>query len=409
MDRRRLWRGLDRVVVILCVTEIISWGTLYYSLPAATAAIEADTGWSAVSITASFSGGLILSALAGILVGRLLDRISPRTVMTAGSLVAAVGLVLVALAPTLVFFLLAWLVVGVAQAAVLYQPAFTVIGRHYGSGLDKPMLLLTLAGGLASTVFVPITAQLLTALDWRTTYLVLGLVLTATTVPLHLLLPAERAASNEKVATPGRRDGPVIRSRMFLFLVIGVTGLTFSAYAVTLNLIPLFAEHGFSTGFAAAGLALVGIGQVIGRIGLIALNRYIPSRLRPAAVGASIAIVLFLFAVVAGPPLLLAVVAVIAGAARGALTLIQATAIAERWGRDRLGSLNGVFGAPITAAMALTPVAGVAVGTITSSYATAAAIFSAIALASAAAAFAADARRTRPPALTAATRPPFIS
>jgi MFS family permease len=119
----RWLNGLDRVVVLLCVTEIISWGTLYYSLPTATAAIEADTGWSAVSITASFSGGLILSAFAGIVVGRLLDRISPRTVMTAGSLVAVVGLVLVAFAPTLPFFLAAWLVIGIGQAAVLYQPA----------------------------------------------------------------------------------------------------------------------------------------------------------------------------------------------------------------------------------------------------------------------------------------------
>lgn len=389
MNARRLRQGLDRVVVILCLTEIVSWGALYYSLPTATAAIQADTSWSAVSITAAFSAGLILSAL---VVGRMLDRIGPRIVMTAGSLIAVAGICLLSLAPSLSVFLAGWLVIGVAQAAVLYQPAFTVIGRHYGAARDKPMLLLTLAGGLASTIFVPITSLLLSVLDWRGTYLVLGLVLAVVTIPLHLLLPADPAVIVQDTPAAGESRAVVVRTRRFILLVAGVTGLTFSAYAVTLNLIPLFAERGYSAEFAAIGFALVGIGQVIGRIGLIALNRYIPARLRPVVVGVAIVVVLALFAVIPGPELLLGIVAMIAGAARGALTLVQATAIAERWGSTRLGSLNGLFGAPITAATALAPVAGVIVGTIAGSYGVAAAVFAAIALVGAVLVYAADVR-----------------
>ena len=396
MNGHRLWHGLDRVVAILCITEIVSWGALYYSLPTATAAIQADTGWSAVSITAAFSAGLILSALVGVVVGRMLDRIGPRIVMTPGSLIALAGIGLLSSAPSLPVFLAGWLVIGVAQAAVLYQPAFTVIGRHYGTARDKPMLLLTLAGGLASTIFVPITSLLLSVLDWRSTYLVLGLVLAVITVPLHLLLPADPAVMAPNTPVPKEGRAAIVRTRQFILLVVGVTALTFSAYAVTLNLIPLFAERGYTAEFAAIGFALVGIGQVIGRIGLIALNRYIPARLRPAAVGAAIVVVLALFAVVDGPEILLGTAAVIAGAARGALTLVQATAIAERWGTSRLGSLNGLFGAPVTAATALAPVAGVIAGTVAGSYAVAAAVFAAIALAGAVLVYAADVDKTRP-------------
>lgn len=385
----RWWAGLDRVVVLLCITEVVSWGSLYYSLPAAVGAISADTGWAVVTITGCFSAGLIVSAAVGILAGRFLDRWGPRAVMAAGSVLAVLGLVLLAGATTVPVFLAAWLLIGVAQAAVLYQPAFTVIARHYGSGRDKPMLILTLAGGLASTIFVPITLGLLVVLDWRATYLVLAGILATITIPLHLLLPTTRdTAPAPRPERDGR--GLVVRSRRFVLLAAGITAVTFSSYAVTLNLLPLVTERGYSAGIAALAFALVGVGQVAGRIGLTVLTRTVPAHHRPLAVGAFVAITLGLFAIVPGPVWLIAVVSVLAGAARGALTLVQATAVPARWGTARLGALNGMFSAPITAATAVAPVAGVALGVGLASYPAAAAVFAGIALAGAGCAFLAD-------------------
>lgn len=101
-----------RVLAALCVTEIVSWGVLYYAFPVALASITADTGWSASATTAAFSGGLVVSAVAGIPVGRWLDRFGPRRVMTAGSLLAAPAAAAIGLAPTLAWFVAAWLVAG---------------------------------------------------------------------------------------------------------------------------------------------------------------------------------------------------------------------------------------------------------------------------------------------------------
>ena len=77
--------GLRGVLVALCVTEITSWGVLYYAFTVLSPAISADTGWSAPAVTAAFSAGLVTSALAGIPIGRWLDRVGPRWIMTAGS------------------------------------------------------------------------------------------------------------------------------------------------------------------------------------------------------------------------------------------------------------------------------------------------------------------------------------
>lgn len=121
-----------------------------------------------------------------------------------------------------------------------------------------------------------------------------------------------------------------------------------------------------------------------------------PAHYRPLAVGVFVAITLGLFAIVPGPMWVIAVVSVLAGAARGALTLVQATAVLARWGTAQLGALNGLFSAPITAAAALAPVAGVALATGLASYPVAAAVFAGIAFAGAGCAFLADRRATWP-------------
>ncbi|GHB78058.1 hypothetical protein GCM10010377_80320 [Streptomyces viridiviolaceus] len=69
----------------LCATQIVSWGIIYYAFPVLNRQITAATGWLAGATTAAFSLGLVVSALAGIRVGRILDRRGPRTVMTTGS------------------------------------------------------------------------------------------------------------------------------------------------------------------------------------------------------------------------------------------------------------------------------------------------------------------------------------
>src|SRR5262245_47516186 len=125
-------RGLRRAVVALCVTEITGWGVLYYALPVAAGDITATEGWTHGQVFTAFSAGLLVSAVAGAGVGRLLDRFGPRPVMTTGSLVGVLGLLLVASAPNLALFFAAWLVTGMAQSAALYPPAFAAITRWYG-------------------------------------------------------------------------------------------------------------------------------------------------------------------------------------------------------------------------------------------------------------------------------------
>ncbi|GGQ93403.1 hypothetical protein GCM10010216_64770 [Streptomyces flaveolus] len=77
----------------------MSWGIVYYAFPVLNPQITQATGWSAGATTAAFSLGLVASALAGIRVGRILDRRGPRAVMTIGSGLGVTSLLVVATAP----------------------------------------------------------------------------------------------------------------------------------------------------------------------------------------------------------------------------------------------------------------------------------------------------------------------
>lgn len=57
-----------------CFTRITGWGILYYAFPVLAPRITADTGWTTAQATAAFTAALLLSAPAGIPVGRIIDR-----------------------------------------------------------------------------------------------------------------------------------------------------------------------------------------------------------------------------------------------------------------------------------------------------------------------------------------------
>lgn len=364
----------------LSIGQVLSWGILYYAMIVAAPEVARETGWSLVAITAAFSAGLVVSAFAGVLVGRLLDERGPRTVMSLGSLVGAIGLVGVASAPDLVLFAAAWIVCGIAQSAVLYQAAFTVITRRYGARRQVPMTILTLAGGLASTIFAPIVAALLSVLDWRASFLVLAAVLAVVTVPLHLLSlerrwPHRPVAHEEAVHTVST----VLRTRRFWMLEVTMIAVSVALMSTTLAAVPLYMEKGLTFEFAALALGLIGAGQVIGRLLFLVLPRGASPWVPVAVVCALTAVSLAALALVPGPIWLLIAIGIVAGAVRGAYTLVQASAVAERWGTRNYGAINGAFAAPITIAMALSPAIGPAVATGVGSYAAMAAVMAVLA------------------------------
>ncbi|NYD51785.1 MFS family permease [Actinomadura luteofluorescens] len=363
-------------LIALCVTEITSWGILYYAFPVLAPDINHDTGWSTGAITAAFSVALVLAALGGIPIGRALDRHGPRLLMTGGSLLGVLAVLGMAAAPNLFWFVAAWMLAGAAMSAVLYQPAFAALTRYYAPRHLGALTTLTLVAGLASTVFAPLTNALAAEMSWRTVYLVLAVVLAVVTIPLHYFAlrrpwPPPHVPDTDRSSRIGRDQvSTVVRSSPFLLMTAALTLSAFSMYAVLTNLIPLLTSRGASSSVAAWALGLGGIGQVAGRLGYATLTRRLGVRTRTVCILAGSAVTTTALAVLPGPVPLLIAVAVLGGTTRGIATLLQATAVSDRWGTAVYGSLSGVMAAPVTIAGAIAPAAGAALAVALGGYPT---------------------------------------
>lgn len=384
--------GLRWVLLTLCITEITSWGVLYYAFTVLSPQISADTGWSAPAVTAAFSAGLVTAALVGIPVGRWLDRIGPRWIMTAGSVLGVLSVVAVVAAPNYGWFVAAWILAGVAMSGVFYAPAFAALTRFFG-GVDavRALTVLTLVAGFASTVFAPLTAALAGQMSWRHTYLVLAVILAVITIPAHL---AGLRRPWPPVTTPHHRvEAPTrtARSGPFLALVAAFALAGLASYAVIANLVPLMSQRGIPTGAAAVALGLGGAGQVLGRLGYRTLVQRVGVVPRTALIMAGVAATTALLGVFSSYAALVAV-AVGAGVMRGIMTLLQATAVTERWGATHYGHLSAFLNAPIMVATAVGPFVGAALASMLGGYA---AMFVALGVIAAAGALLAVATRPR--------------
>ncbi|WP_106848823.1 MFS transporter [Blastococcus sp. Marseille-P5729] len=347
-------RSLIAAVVVLCVTQLVGWGVLFYAMPVALEVMSADTGWSRSALSGAFTAGLIVSAFVGVPMGWLVERRGPRMLMTLGSLLTLPPILLISRAESLTELTIGWMLCGIAMPALFYQVSFAACAAWLGKDRVKGITAVTLVGGVSSTVFAPLTSALLEAYGWRTTWVILGILLVVVLVPLQwfFLTPPWTPVRKE---TTGIGVGPIVRSGRFIALSASVTTFTLCGFAVTLTIVSLMTERGFSHGFGAVALGVVGLGQLLGRLGFGRFSAPAIRSIRNIVIVATMVTSTMLLVAITGPMWAVVVIAVLFGAARGAGTLMHATAVVEVWGPERYGALVGVFGMPITLAQALSP------------------------------------------------------
>ena len=366
-------RLLRRVVAVLCVTEIISWGVLFYAFPVMSTTIRDTEGWSLTWLVACFTAAQLAAAAVGIWVGRHIDAYGPRRVMSGGSALGVLAVFAIAAAPDLWLFLLAWLLAGVAMAGTLYPPAFAAVTGWAGDGRVKALTAVTLVAGFASTVFAPLTAVLLEHLSWRQTYVVLAVVLIST-LPLHwwgLRAPWSPLNTRPHEQTEDQTRRRVVRQPEFLLLVAAMTLGGFCVYAVVINLVPLLIQNGLSTTEAAVALGIGGAGQVAGRLFYGPLLTRMTARARTIATLAAASVTTLALAVVHQPVAVVCALSFAAGMARGIYTLIQATAVSDRWGTEEYGARSGILSGGVLTASAFAPWIGTLLASALGGYAAA--------------------------------------
>ncbi len=351
------------LVWALASAQLVSWGILYYGFSLFVVPMEGELGWSRTALNGALSLGLLAAGLFTYPVGAWIDRHGGRWVMTFGSALGVAMLAAWSQVTDIVVFHLLWVGIGVAMAATLYEPAFVVLTRLFFQSFRTKITLVTLVGGLASTVFIPLCQVLIDALGWRDALLVLALILAVICLPVHGLMLRDAQA----VAPACNTDAPPVlgraavrramRTPVFWGLMICFIAYYATFSALAFHLVPMLTDRGFDPALIVGALAVIGPCQVAGRVLLLALGR----RVRTATVGR---IIMFAFPLAAlilifVPQSLAGVFAfaVFYGVANGIMTIVRGTAVPDLLWREGYGAINGALSFPATVAKAASPFA----------------------------------------------------
>ncbi|HSP50960.1 MAG TPA: MFS transporter [Pseudolabrys sp.] len=350
--------GPWRAVPVLGITQILSWGTIFYTPVLIVPLIAAERGWSMSFAMGGFSVGLLAAGLAAPYVGRSIDRFGGHVVMTIGSLIGALGLVLIVHAAHPAAYLAVWVVLGIAMAANLYDSAFATLGRIFGASARSPITALTLAGGFASTVSWPTTHFLLEAVGWHGTYLVYAALLAIVSAPLHALaLPRERFEADVKVRDDAPAPATVLPPHGLPFILVASA---FAAYAfvpsgLSAHLLAIFARSGIDAGTVVWIGALFGPAQVGARLIEFTFGR----NLHPLWVARfALSVLLCAFTMLALLGISVPVAAAFAlmfGGANGLVTITRGAVPLALFGASGYGRLIGRLAGPFLLVQAAAP------------------------------------------------------
>ena len=353
-----------RLVGWLSLAQLISWGSLFYTFALVMAPIERELGLSRAESSLAFSIALLVEGLLAYPVGRLIDRGHERIVMTAGSVLAGVCLALHGWVTGVVGFYAVWAGIGAAMAAVLYSPVFAVVTRRFPLDFRRAIITMTFLGGLASTVFMPLTAWLMAAWGWRqalTSLAVLHLVVCA---PLHALALRGAPLVRPPSARPGQAAsaGASVHLLSAPFLLIGVFIILMMAVTVALpaHMVSLLRENGLSEAWVIAIPASIGVIQVLGRLLLFFFERHfdlhLANRLIPCLIPMGLMVLLAAPLALAFQVEVVLLFVLLYGMGNGMLTIVKGTAMAQYVSRDHVATLNGALGLPLALARASAPV-----------------------------------------------------
>jgi len=346
----------------LGITQITAWGTSYYCLGVLAKPIVAETGWAMTTVFLGFSVALIVMGVISTWVGRLIDRIGARAIMSMGTIIVSAGLLTLSQVHHPAPYLAAWAVIGVGMRCCLYDAAFAALVQVTPTRGRKAISYLTLYGAYASTVFWVIGHYLNNAYGWRGTLVIFAAINLAICLPLNWIglsrreEPADAAPAIIAATSP---DGPVLEGRMrvlgiVLFaLIMSINGFVFGV--ISLQLVPLLEAAGLVGATAVWVASLKGHGQFVGRLVEIFFGRNLKAMTIARIANAVLPASLILLLLARGDLWQLIAFTLLLVASQGVIKIVRGAVPLALFGASGYGAVLGLIATPILLVNAFSP------------------------------------------------------
>ncbi|WNJ99665.1 MFS transporter [Thalassospiraceae bacterium LMO-JJ14] len=358
-----------RAIIFLAIGETIYWAGLYYIFAALLVQWEAAEAWPKTSITAAFTGAILMAAVFAPIAGRLVDQGRGPHVLTFAALTAAMLVALLPFTNSVWVFGLIWLGVGACLGGCLYETCFSLITRTRGDRARRDITLVTLVAGLAGTLSFPLSNSIADAFGWHAAAWTLAGLVVFVGVPLvwtaarfleneyqkeHAVL----TANDDGVEKPVFSIRNVLRKPAFWLLAIGFAILGGNHGVIINHILPILTDRGLSADAAVITASMIGPMQVAGRLAMMAAERRVSSHGITTAcfVGVACAGTALYFSQ-AFPALVVAFV-ILQGSGHGVTSIMRPVITREILGSRNFGAISGAMAVPYLLSWAMAPVAG---------------------------------------------------
>lgn len=354
--------SMTPIVLALALTQIIGYGTLYYSFGILAPHMAESFGLTEEWLFGALSASLLVCGLVSPFAGRLADRFGAGRMMTAGSLVAALALAFSAMAPDAISFSVGLLACEIATCFIFYAMAFTLLVQAGGGAAQRSITHLTLIAGFASTGFWPLVGYLQHVVDWRQIYWGFAALNFFICMPIHFFLTRHlrRAGPTlqrrEGQAPPAPLVPPEQARRVFLLVMLSFSLMSFVMSAILVHMVPMLTALGLGS-MSLFVSACFGPAQVASRFINLQFGRGMSQPMLGAISAVAMPAGLLVLVLTAPSPVGAAVFAMLFGMGTGLSSIVSGTLPLALFGADGYGRRQGMLGSSRLVVSALAPFA----------------------------------------------------
>jgi len=252
-----------------------------YSFSVYFSALQSDFSWNRAATSGIFSLYLLLVGFFSILCGRAVDRYGPKPVVLIMGLISGISLILTAKVQALWQLYFTYSVLLAAGTGGMYIITMSTASRWFYKKRAAAMGILGTGASMGAVVMVPVSAWLIEAFQWRTAYMLTGILAWVLIIPAALVLkkdPAEIGTGLDgNPYFPSRTDRDAekaatfsiigaIKSSSFLHLTLVWFWFSFCLYMVITHIVPLGLDIGLEPMRAASVMSILTAVSAVSRM-----------------------------------------------------------------------------------------------------------------------------------------------
>ncbi|MEE9202340.1 MAG: MFS transporter [Dehalococcoidia bacterium] len=322
--------------------------------------IASELGWTRAMVAGAVSLASITMGVLAPFSGALSDRYGARRLVMASGALTGLAYALISMTQTLWQFYAFYILMGLGMG-ISFAPITAAVIRWFEKSRGLALGITSVGTGIGGMLFPPLSNQLISMWGWRSSYLVMGILMGAAvllagtflrTSPRDMgLLPyGARASGTPAASSPAGNPAPLagstmpqaIRTVAFWTVFFAAVAAVFSFSLVNVHLVNYATDQGLTPATAAAIMAVFGAGNSVGRLGLGALSDRV-GRKHMFLIVLALGGVSMLFLIVAQTALMLYLFALVFGMAYGGAIVNWLTLPSELFGLRAVGVITGLI------------------------------------------------------------------